>query len=179
MALYRTRLLSREEAYAAYPLIRHVAPGLRLAAWNRLASAINAARRPPRRGIVIAEHRAARPVGLFCYSQQADLQRGKVLWVSHFVAFDLLDGQGVVAALSRHLDDLACELGCVAIECVVCDPLGNGSETLVAAGHRRAGTLLVKEFPAARPETAPRPRATLKPLRPASVSAIAGPLSKA
>ena len=144
------QLLAPDQIRSVYPLIRQVVPTLDLAAWQRFARALMHPRRPELGGIVVAT-RAHRPFpcGLFCYRQEQDLNRGKVLVAEHFVALDLLEPDNVLAALVSELDALAKRFGCEAVRSVVHGSAPDVAGGLAAAGHQPEPSMLLwKPVPA-------------------------------
>jgi hypothetical protein len=148
MAEFNIEVLSRDQLRSVYPLVREAVPTLDLTAWLRFARQLIGPRRNGHSGI-IAARREARvfPSGLFCYRVEDDLKLGKVLIADHFVAVDLLDPAGVVAALVEALDGLAKRLECQAVRSLVHGGASDLEDGLQAAGHRLEGaSLLLKQL---------------------------------
>ena len=151
MADIDVHTLAPDQVRSVYPLIRQVVPTLDLAGWRRFARTLMHPRRPELGGIVVAT-RPPRPFpcGLFCYRQEQDLTRGKVLVAEHFVALDLLEPEFVLAALVNELDALARRFDCAAVRSVVHSSAPDIAGGLTAAGHQPdASRLLWKPIPAA------------------------------
>ena len=86
MADIIVQMLPPNHVRSVFPLIRQAVPGLDLPGWIRFARPLVNPRHPELGGIVVAQ-RPPRPFpsGLFCYRQERDLARGKVLLAEHFV----------------------------------------------------------------------------------------------
>jgi hypothetical protein len=138
------QMLAPDQVRSVYPLIRQAVPTLDLAGWQRFARTVIHPRRPELGGIVVAT-RPPRPFpcGLFCYRQEQDLTRGKVLVAEHFVALDLLEPDLVLAALVNELDTLARRFGCAAVRSVVHGSAPDVAGGLAAAGHQPETSLLL------------------------------------
>lgn len=138
------QMLAPDQVRSVYPLIRQVVPTLDLAGWLRFARTVMHPRRPELGGIVVAT-RPPRPFpcGLFCYRQEQDLTRGKLLVAEHFVALDLLEPEIVLAALVNELDTLAKRFGCAAVRSVVHGSAPDVAGGLAAAGHQPEPSLLL------------------------------------
>jgi hypothetical protein len=155
MPMFTVETLTADQYRSAFPLIREAIPGLDLAAWLRFASQLNVARKAGQSGIVAARREGrAYPCGLFCYRVDQDLERGRLLIAEHFVAVDLLDPAGVVAALLAELEALGRRLDCSAVRSVVHGVAPEVTGSLSKAGHTPDGTLLLKPLLAAK-RTAP------------------------
>ncbi|HUN40033.1 MAG TPA: hypothetical protein VMU81_07070 [Acetobacteraceae bacterium] len=148
MSAFTVRALAPDQILSVYPLIREAMPEIALAAWTDYARRVTG-RRSHHAGIMAAwrEGRSF-PCGLFCYRVDNTLGQGRVLIAEHFVAVDLLDPQGVLAALVAELDALGHRLDCNAVRSVV-----HGGEPaiaggLVAAGHTPEASLLLKSLAA-------------------------------
>jgi hypothetical protein len=144
MADIDVHTLALDQVRSVYPLIRQVVPTLDLAGWQRFARTVIHPRRLEQGGIVVAT-RPPRPFpcGLFCYRQEQDLTRGKVLVAEHFVALDLLEPDLVLAALVNELDALAKRFGCAAVRSVVHGSAPDIAGGLAAAGHQPEASLLL------------------------------------
>jgi hypothetical protein len=144
MADIDVQMLAPDQIRSVYPLIRQVVPTLDLPAWQRFARTVLNPRRPELGGIVVAT-RPPRPFpcGLFCYRQEHDLTRGKILVAEHFVALDLLDPDHVLAALVNELESLARRFGCEAVRSVVHGSAPDVAGGLAAAGHQPETKLLL------------------------------------
>lgn len=150
MADIDVQMLTPDQVRSVYPLIRQAVPTIDLAGWQRFARTVMHPRRPELGGIVVAT-RPPRPFpcGLFCYRQEQDLTRGKVLVAEHFVALDLLEPDLVLAALVDELDALARRFGCAAVRSVVHGSAPEVAGGLAAAGHQpETSMLLWKPIPA-------------------------------
>jgi hypothetical protein len=136
------------EVLSLYPLVREAVPSLDLPAWLRFARQLTDPRRAGQCGIVAARRGGrAFPCGLFCYRVEDDLKLGKVLTADHFVAVDLLDPAGVLAALVEELDGLAKRLGCHAVRSLVHGGVPHVEGGLSAAGHEpEDASLLLKKL---------------------------------
>lgn len=144
MADIDVKMLAPDQVRSVFPLIRQIVPTLDLAGWQRFARSVIHPRRPELGGIVVAT-RPPRPFpcGLFCYRQEHDLTRGKVLVAEHFVALDLLDPDHVLSALVAELDGLARRFGCAAVRSVVHGSAPEVAGGLAAAGHEPETKLLL------------------------------------
>lgn len=129
-----------------FPLIQAVEPGLQLPQWLGYARRMAKGRRSrAREGIVVARRRGLMmPCGAVCYRLDRDLRHGTLLTAEHFIAMDLLYPQQVRAALSRALEVMAVELGCVIIRSIVSEGDIEVVEELRLAGHSEEGRTLTK-----------------------------------
>ena len=135
-------LLSKDQIRSVYPLIREAVATIDLASWLRFARQFTGSRRRGHCGIVTVRREARTfPCGLFCYRVDDDLNLGKVLTADHFVAVDVLDPGGVLAALVEELDVLAKRLGCQAVRSLVHGGAPAVAGGLYAAGHRPEGAV--------------------------------------
>jgi hypothetical protein len=148
MPAFTVRALAPEQVLSVYPLIREAMPEVALAVWTDFARRVTG-RRSHSAGIMAAwrEGRSF-PCGLFCYRVDKTLAQGKVLIAEYFVAVDLLDPKGVLAALVAELDALGRRLGCNAVRSVVHGGEQEVAGGLVAAGHAPEASLLLKALAA-------------------------------
>ena len=153
MPAFTVRALASDQILSVYPLIREAMPGVDLTAWTNFARRLTGHRLTGRRmnttGIMAA-WREGRPFpcGLFCYRVDKTLGQGQVLIAEYFVAVDLLDPKGVLAALVDELDALGHRLGCNAVRSVVHGGEPELAGGLVAAGHAPEASLLLKDLAA-------------------------------
>src|SRR5579883_2883537 len=148
MADFIIEVLSRDHVGSLYPLVREAVPALDLQTWLRFARQLTGPRRAGQSGIVAARREGrVFPCGLFCYRVEDDLKLGKVLIADHFVAVDLLDPGGVLAALVEELESLAKRLECHAVRSLVHGGVPEVEGGLTAAGHKPEGaSLLLKKL---------------------------------
>jgi len=148
MSAITVRALAPDQIMSVYPLIREAMPEIELTAWTGFARRVTG-RRSHIAGIMAAwrEGRSF-PCGLFCYRVDKTLGQGKVLIAEYFVAVDLLDPKGVLAALVAELDALGNRLGCNAVRSVVHGGEGEIAGPLAAAGHTPEASLLLKALAA-------------------------------
>ncbi|HTW71226.1 MAG TPA: hypothetical protein VME47_15170, partial [Acetobacteraceae bacterium] len=157
MSAFTVRTLAPDQILSVYPLIREAMPEVQLTAWTGYARRVTG-RRSHNAGIMAAwrEGRSF-PCGLFCYRVDKTLAQGRVLVAEYFVAVDLLDPKGVLAALVAELDALGNRLGCNAVRSVVHGGEQEIAGGLAAAGHAPEASLLLKALAA---DAALRPRHT-------------------
>jgi len=148
MADFIIEVLSRDQIRSLYPLVREAVPSLDLPTWLRFARQLTGPRRGGQCGIIAARREGrAFPCGLFCYRVEEDLKLGRVLIADHFVAVDLLDPAGVLAALVEELDSLAKRLACHAVRSLVHGGTPHVEGGLYAAGHEpEDASLLLKKL---------------------------------
>lgn len=129
----------------AYPLIRQVAPGMDLRRWARFAKATASDREAANAGILVARRpQHSYPCGMVCYRRDNDPTHGAVLTAEYLVALDIVDPSGAVDALMARLEQVARDLGCGAVRALVLGASPAATEELLAAGHCRQGTMLMK-----------------------------------
>jgi hypothetical protein len=105
----RVRALTRSRFAQAFPLVQAIAPGIALKEWLDYARAIGASSRG---GVVSAEGNDGYIYGLFCYAVENDLRHGKTLAVTNMVVLDMIDSQGVAAALAAAMERIARQKSC-------------------------------------------------------------------
>jgi hypothetical protein len=144
MSAFTVGALASGQILSVYPLIREAMPEVTLATWTEFARRVTG-RRSHNAGIMAAwrEGRSF-PCGLFCYRVDKTLGQGRVLIAEYFVAVDLLDPKGVLAALVAELDALGRRLGCNAVRSVVHGGEQEVAGGLAAAGHTPEASLLLK-----------------------------------
>ena len=160
MADIIVQMLAPNHIRSVFPLIRQAVPTLDLPGWIRFARPLVNPRRPELGGIVVAQ-RPPRPFpsGLFCYRQERDLARGKVLVAEHFVVLELLDPEAILGALLAELDALGKRFGCDVVRSVVHGSAPDITGRLTAAGHQPEASLLWKPMQPPPRRASPRRRA--------------------
>jgi len=98
----------------SFPLVRLVAPELRLDQWRSFVTELKASRSQggPRRGGVIVVDRMDYIQGLFCYEVDPDLHFGSILDVDRLIVVDNILDSGASETLLSALETVAHTLSC-------------------------------------------------------------------
>ncbi|HUZ65368.1 MAG TPA: hypothetical protein VMU82_16815 [Acetobacteraceae bacterium] len=147
MSIFLVENLTRNQIPLAYPLVREVLPALEPRQWTRLARRLTDPHRASQAGILVVRRRAQPfPCGLVCYRREHDLIHHAMLTAEYFIALDVLDPLPALSALVVELEGIANRLGCRAIRCILQGSALDLAPPLLAAGHQRGGSLLLKVF---------------------------------
>jgi len=137
---YVTRSLSLDRVSQAFPLIHAAELELSLGQWVKYAKDHLQGKTPDRdgeRGIATIESDDGYIHGLFLYTVDCDLKRGRSLRCEHIVALDLFDGEKVAASILDAIHDLARKHRCGAVSVSVQFKNGSFHELLEHAGHSK------------------------------------------
>jgi hypothetical protein len=130
-----------------YPLIRTVIPSVTPQHWRRFATPLVTARRVDRSGIIVASGSNQFPCGLVSYRIRRDLACGQMLQAEHFIALNLLNTTGLVAALLSGLEEIAATLGVGGIRSTLYGASDDLIAAFLAAGHDVAATVMSRLGP--------------------------------
>jgi hypothetical protein len=145
MANFLVEQLSADRIPLAFPLIRQVAPSLDLPRWARFARQLVRSRAGAKGGILVVRRPAMPyPCGMVCYRRDDDPAHTAVLTAEYLVAMDIVDPSGALDALVDRLEEMARELGCGAVRSLMHAGSPQATSELLAAGHARGGTLMLK-----------------------------------
>ena len=131
--------LRPEQLGQAYTLVQTAMPDLSFERWSGFAEALlregggdpraRAEAPAPRRcGILLAHDSQGLLLGLVVYRHEHDLRHGRVLVGEHFIALGLFDPRPVALRLMQGLEQVAQELGCLALHLQL--PPGRAQESV-------------------------------------------------
>ena len=115
MSEFVVELLSPARVMEVYPLIRQIAPGVTLKAWQRHATFILRSR-GGLRGMILVRRKTQRfPCGLCSYRQDQDLRLGKILTAEDAVVMTTWGAREAYDALVRGVEQIATMNDCHAV----------------------------------------------------------------
>lgn len=114
---YLVKPLGGDQASQAYPLVQSAAPRLTLEQWLGFVRGLarDGKDDPLAGGVMSAQNRDGYIYGIYCHAVEYDIQHGKVLKVSYFVAANLYDSTGVMDGLIESMASIARDRGCAAV----------------------------------------------------------------
>ncbi len=114
---YLVKPLGSDQAPQAYPLVQSASPQLTLDQWLDYVRALARDARvdPLAGGVMSVQNRDGYIYGIYCHAVEHDIQHGKVLKVSNFVAANLYDSTGVMDGLIDSMASIARDHGCAAV----------------------------------------------------------------
>ncbi len=114
---YLVKPLGDDQALQAYPLVQSASPRLTLDQWLGYVRDLARDTRddPPAGGVMSVQNRDGYIYGIYCHAVENDIQHGKVLKVSNFVAANLYDSTSVMDGLIGSMATIARDRGCTAV----------------------------------------------------------------
>ncbi|MBP2295904.1 hypothetical protein [Azospirillum rugosum] len=109
--------LGQRQIDQAYPLVRAVAPDLRVEQWRAFAAVFLAPKESSAApsGIMTVQNTRGYIHGLYSFTIEQSLRHGRILAVTNFVVLDLFDMTGPAETLLRSMEGLARGHSCAAI----------------------------------------------------------------
>lgn len=114
---YLVKPLGGEQALQAYPLAQSASPQLTLDQWLGYVRDLcqDGADESPTGGVMSVQNSDGYIFGIYCHEVETNIQHGKVLKVSNFVAANLYDSTGVANGLIDSMAAVARDHGCAAV----------------------------------------------------------------
>lgn len=113
---YTVKPLEEEEIPQAFPLVQAVTPHLTLDHWVDYAQSLyGPARQDSGTGIMSARNPQGYIFGLYCHVREPDIESGRILRITNFVAANLSDSGGILDPLIDSMSIVARDHGCGAV----------------------------------------------------------------
>jgi hypothetical protein len=114
---YLVKPLGDDQALQAYPLVQSASPLLTLEQWLDYVRNLcqEGEDDPLAGGVMSVQNPEGYIYGIYCHEVENDIQHGKVLKVSNFVAANLYDSTSVMDGLIKSIASIARDRGCAAV----------------------------------------------------------------
>ncbi|MEE8443935.1 MAG: hypothetical protein V3S44_01210 [Alphaproteobacteria bacterium] len=109
--------LGEEQVMQAYPLVQSASPQLTLDQWMDYVQTLSQEgdSDPRGGGVMSVQNGEGYIYGIYCHEVEANIQHGRVLKVSNFVAANLYDAKSVTGGLIDSMASVARDSGCGAV----------------------------------------------------------------
>jgi len=122
MSEFVVDLLTRQRVMEVYPIVRQIAPGLTLKAWQRHA-AVLLRDRSGGRGIILIRRASQRfPCGLCSFRLDEDLRHGRILTAEDATVMTTLGAREAYDALVQGIEQVATSRHCTAVRWLLAQP---------------------------------------------------------
>jgi hypothetical protein len=114
---YVVKPLGEGQVMQAYPLVQSAAPQLTMDQWLDYVQTLSrdGDSEPQYSGVMSVQNGDGYIYGIYCHEVEVNIQHGRVLKVSNFVAANLYDAKSVTDGLIDSMTSMARDYGCGAV----------------------------------------------------------------